>query len=46
LQGHLIQKEKYEGHLVVTLAVSGSTRKQNSFVDLALVEPDIISIQW
>ena len=46
LKGHLIQKEKYEGHLVVTLAVSGSTRKQNSFVDLALVEPDIISIQW
>jgi putative Mg2+ transporter-C (MgtC) family protein len=46
LKGHLIQKEKNEGHLEVTLAVSGSTRKQNSFVDLALVDPEILSIQW
>jgi putative Mg2+ transporter-C (MgtC) family protein len=46
LKGHLIQKEKFEGHLMVTLAVSGSTHKQNSFVDLVLVDPEIISIQW
>jgi putative Mg2+ transporter-C (MgtC) family protein len=46
LKGHLLQKEKYEGHLVVTLSVSGPTHKQNSFVDLALVEADILSIEW
>ena len=46
LKGHLIQKEKTEGHLEVTLAVSGSTRKQNSFVDLVLVDPEIVSIEW
>jgi len=46
LKGHLIQKEKNEGHLELTLAVSGSTRKQNSFVDLVLVDPEILSIEW
>ena len=46
LKGHLIQKEKNEGHLELTLAVSGSTRKQNAFVDLMLVDPEILSIEW
>jgi len=46
LKGHLIQKEKNAGHLEYTLAVSGSTRKQNTFVDLVLVDPEILSIEW
>jgi hypothetical protein len=46
LKGHVIQKEKVEGHLVCTLAVSGATHKQNKFVDLVLVDPEISAIEW
>lgn len=42
----MIQKEKVEGHLVCTLAVSGATHKQNSFVDQVLADPEIIAIEW
>ncbi len=46
LKGHLVQKEKNAGNLELTLAVAGSTHKQNAFVDLLLDDPDILSIQW
>jgi len=46
LNGHVTQKMKFEGHLVCTVAVSGSTKKQNSFVDLILVDPEVLNIQW
>jgi putative Mg2+ transporter-C (MgtC) family protein len=46
LKVHMTQKEKFEGRLICTLNVSGSTHKQNCFVDLVLADPEIINLQW
>lgn len=46
LQGHLIQKMKQQGRVVCIFTISGSTKKQNCFVEKIIADPEITNFLW